>query len=618
MSWLSNLFSKAKKAVVSTINKVKAAVQVITQNISNSIKKVEAANNAAKQKQKSIISGVVDKAKKAVQNYADSWKETIKKGVENAGKKVDIATLTSGKGISGLELIAAVTPIGGIEAGAAKGIISKAGTEAILKKTGYKALMAAAKKLVANPIFKLFQVGALSVFMITEIPNYFQMRIFARNQIAESAGLSPDQVTFPLNEQDSHFKNLIYDLSTATKASNWKKANEILDDMKATRDTFQNILTAKASVLAQINMAETEQDNLEYMNSIISRAEDEIAPEIEKTRLEIPDTIKGKVREITDGDTIRVEWKNPSIDYVNVSAVRLVGINSPESSEKGYKESKAWLNSQIWGKEIVLETDANNRMDVYDRILAVVFLNGEDINLKSVKNGWAMTYFLEPHRSVNQTDYQKAEDYARNESLGVWALNKEYGSVGVGSKPTHAKIYLDGTYTKLQTSETLKNVEPGEHTIKLSLSGYKTYSEAITVEANKKEEIYAILEKEISPEPTPGPEPEPEPEPGPSNWPDYPDVAVADSAIPSTFTDSQSWALGEAFTQIEILIKGQAVMSEAERKTLMDSFLLYTDEQKLVLNLLWQDVAFFEKGSRQMSAEEFNTLKSKYRIEAIE
>ena len=86
------------------------------------------------------------------------------------------------------------------------------------------------------------------------------------------------------------------------------------------------------------------------------------------------------------------------------------------------------------------------------------------------------------------------------------------------------------------------------------------------------------------------------------------------SEIPGEYTADQEWALKEAFEKILILTEGAAQISDKEREDLINEFSLYTDEQKLVLDLLWNDLTFYTQGKEQLSADEFILLKEKYRM----
>lgn len=85
--------------------------------------------------------------------------------------------------------------------------------------------------------------------------------------------------------------------------------------------------------------------------------------------------------------------------------------------------------------------------------------------------------------------------------------------------------------------------------------------------------------------------------------------------IPEPYTPDQEWALTEAFKMVLALTEGRAVMSREERENLFIVFEMYTDEQKKVLDLLKRDVIYYTKSREQLSTDEFNDLKIKYRIE---
>lgn len=89
------------------------------------------------------------------------------------------------------------------------------------------------------------------------------------------------------------------------------------------------------------------------------------------------------VTRIIDGDTIEID---------NNESIRLLGINTPERKEKYYEEAKEFLENLILNKTIKLEF-TNDRYDKYGRVLAYIFLENENINVKIVESGFANYYF---------------------------------------------------------------------------------------------------------------------------------------------------------------------------------------------------------------------------------
>lgn len=88
------------------------------------------------------------------------------------------------------------------------------------------------------------------------------------------------------------------------------------------------------------------------------------------------------VDRIIDGDTIES----------NSTSIRLLGINTPERGEYFYEEAKEFLENEILNKTVALKY-TKERYDKYQRVLAYVFLDNTNINLKLVENGYANYYF---------------------------------------------------------------------------------------------------------------------------------------------------------------------------------------------------------------------------------
>jgi hypothetical protein len=88
------------------------------------------------------------------------------------------------------------------------------------------------------------------------------------------------------------------------------------------------------------------------------------------------------VERVIDGDTV---------DIGN-NSVRLLGINTPERGEFYYGEAKKFLENLVLNKTVILEF-TRERQDKYGRILAYIHLNGSNVNVKMVENGFANYYF---------------------------------------------------------------------------------------------------------------------------------------------------------------------------------------------------------------------------------
>ena len=104
--------------------------------------------------------------------------------------------------------------------------------------------------------------------------------------------------------------------------------------------------------------------------------------------------VKAKVVEVYDGDTFLIN---------NGMIVRMIGINAPDRGELGYQEAGDFLNGEINNKTVALEYD-KYQDDKFGRILAYVWKDGELINVKMVKNGFAKVVIYEDRRKLKYED----------------------------------------------------------------------------------------------------------------------------------------------------------------------------------------------------------------------
>lgn len=90
---------------------------------------------------------------------------------------------------------------------------------------------------------------------------------------------------------------------------------------------------------------------------------------------------------VVDGDTIDID---------TVGRIRLVGINTPEKNQPGYQQAKNFVKKACLGKEVYLDIDNAKHYDKYGRVLAVVYVNGVNINKALLKGGYADIVYIRP------------------------------------------------------------------------------------------------------------------------------------------------------------------------------------------------------------------------------
>ena len=120
-------------------------------------------------------------------------------------------------------------------------------------------------------------------------------------------------------------------------------------------------------------------------------------------------TIFGKPR-IIDGDTI----------HIKSNKIRLHGIDAPETKQTCKIGNEEWYCGKQSTKELKKLINKQNvecvinDVDIYNRYVAICYVNEININQWMVKNGWAIAY------RYYSKDYINEEEYADDNKLGIW------------------------------------------------------------------------------------------------------------------------------------------------------------------------------------------------------
>jgi micrococcal nuclease len=118
---------------------------------------------------------------------------------------------------------------------------------------------------------------------------------------------------------------------------------------------------------------------------------------------------KGMIIRVVDGDTYFFQTANGTLK------VRSFGIDAPEGNQPFGKESRDFI-SKYMHRDAILVTHGH---DQYKRTLGTLFIDGLDINLLSVKGGYAWHY----KRYFDNKEYAAAQEYAKKNKLGLWGLS---------------------------------------------------------------------------------------------------------------------------------------------------------------------------------------------------
>ena len=132
------------------------------------------------------------------------------------------------------------------------------------------------------------------------------------------------------------------------------------------------------------------------------------------------------VRQVFDGDTVLVASGG------HEQKIRLVGIDAPEISRKPGIQSQPFsrkaqkhLETLVRGRSVRVESYG---LDVYDRVLGVLFVGDTNANLELVRAGLAEVYRGVPAEGLDLEPFREAEREARRVKRGMWILGDKYVS----------------------------------------------------------------------------------------------------------------------------------------------------------------------------------------------
>ncbi len=117
----------------------------------------------------------------------------------------------------------------------------------------------------------------------------------------------------------------------------------------------------------------------------------------------------GTVTRVSDGDTL---WVRPASGAPR--KVRIDGIDAPESCQAGGVAASAALRRKVLRQQVQVATRA---LDVYQRELATVRLDGQDVGAWLVERGHAWSYRFRQ----DSGPYLREEQQARRAARGLFA-----------------------------------------------------------------------------------------------------------------------------------------------------------------------------------------------------
>ena len=125
---------------------------------------------------------------------------------------------------------------------------------------------------------------------------------------------------------------------------------------------------------------------------------------------------RAQALKVIDGDTI----------VINGEKIRFSGIDTPELKQTCMKDKKKVFCGML-AKMLLIKKIGNEipkciseGKDIYNRILAECFINGESLSSFLVRSGYAFAYRKYSKKFI------KDEKFAKENNLGMWSMKFEY------------------------------------------------------------------------------------------------------------------------------------------------------------------------------------------------
>jgi micrococcal nuclease len=137
-----------------------------------------------------------------------------------------------------------------------------------------------------------------------------------------------------------------------------------------------------------------------------------------------------KVVRVVDGDTIAIRYNN------KYEKVRMLCVNTPKSVHSDEKQNipmgkvaSRYTRKKLIGKYVNLEFEIKRLRGSHGRLLAYVFVDGQNLNLDLVRQGLSPYYTKYGKSEKYDAEFRVAEKQARKEKLNIWGdaeLTKKY------------------------------------------------------------------------------------------------------------------------------------------------------------------------------------------------
>lgn len=118
------------------------------------------------------------------------------------------------------------------------------------------------------------------------------------------------------------------------------------------------------------------------------------------------------VSQVSDGDTVKLS---------DGRTIRLLGIDTPERGDCGYREATWFANRTLLSKSVTVTPDpTQDATDRFGRTLAYLGVDGQDYSVAAARAGWARSYVYGGKPVQKEEEIAAAEAVARRQQTGIW------------------------------------------------------------------------------------------------------------------------------------------------------------------------------------------------------
>ncbi|CDQ20957.1 thermonuclease family protein [Halobacillus karajensis] len=175
------------------------------------------------------------------------------------------------------------------------------------------------------------------------------------------------------------------------------------------------------SCATETQPAEKSNDHIEQHEKLNTEKEENQLKETKDASKEA-EVVKAMVTNVVDGDTIDIQINGKE------ERVRLLLVDTPETVHPNKPvqpfgpEASHFVKQKLDNKEVRIEYDGPKR-DKYDRLLAYVWVDGENFNQQLLEKGLARYAYVYNPPYTHADSMQEAESRAQQQEKGVWSID---------------------------------------------------------------------------------------------------------------------------------------------------------------------------------------------------